>query len=301
MTGVDGKPQRVTCIGDMPIMAKDLQGVWRKLILRNVRCVPTFRETLISVDQLWEDSKVDTVFNSVRCVTLPAGVEGPAMDLPFFRQNHLYQWTILPVKRHSALQQLDNVPGRAMKATVHRPRSTDHVSALPPDEAVALLHRRMHVGLDQIRRLCHFATDVPKNVKAGHTSSCEHCKEANATTVPHSGNAYAPSHPGRLIHADIVGPFHMSKAGFQYMIVFVDDHSRFKSVYFLKRKSDAVKRVRSFVAKINALASLKLPLHLGYGIRTGHNEPPRRAQPPRRLPSPCATSQAERHRSQEPV
>ena len=39
----------------------------------------------------------------------------------------------------------------------------------------------------------------------------------------------------------------------------VDDHSRFKQVYFLKHKSEALKRIRSYVAKINALASAGKP------------------------------------------
>ena len=47
MTGIDGKPQKVTCIGDLPALSRDHLGVWRRIIIRNV---PTFGETLISVD-----------------------------------------------------------------------------------------------------------------------------------------------------------------------------------------------------------------------------------------------------------
>ena len=36
-------------------------------------------------------------------------------------------------------------------------------------------------------------------------------------------------------------------------------HSRFKQVYFLKSKSEALQRVRSFVAKLNALSSIGKP------------------------------------------
>ena len=39
----------------------------------------------------------------------------------------------------------------------------------------------------------------------------------------------------------------------------VDDHSRFKQVYFLKHKDEALKRIRSFVAKLNSLASVGKP------------------------------------------
>ena len=261
MAGTDGKAKPCTLIGDLPIVARDRQGVWRKLLLRNVRCVPAFKETLVSVDQLWEDSRVDTVFNDVRCIVLPANGDGPDIDIPFARRENLYQFAILPLLRHSpsAGDHFDRDTGRALKTTLHRPRSVDHVSALPPDEALALIHRRLHVGFDLIRRLSSFAADVPQNIRTGRAESCEHCKEANATHLPHSSSAYAPSHVGRLIHADIVGPFRRSTCGFTYMLVLIDDHSRFKAVYFLKRKSDAKEKVRNFVAKLNALASLTKP------------------------------------------
>ena len=39
------------------------------------------------------------------------------------------------------------------------------------------------------------------------------------------------------------------------MLVVVDDHSRFKQVYFLRSKSDAMSRVKQFVRSLNAYAS----------------------------------------------
>ena len=51
MAGIDGKPQRVKCIGDLPALARDSSGMWRRIIIRDVRCVPSFTDTLISVDQ----------------------------------------------------------------------------------------------------------------------------------------------------------------------------------------------------------------------------------------------------------
>ena len=53
MSGIDGKPQRVKCIGDLPALARDHGGTWRRILIRNVRCVPSFTDTLLSVDQFW--------------------------------------------------------------------------------------------------------------------------------------------------------------------------------------------------------------------------------------------------------
>ena len=100
---------------------------------------------------------------------------------------------------------------------------------------------------------------LPSSIKKGMAHDCEACKTANATRVPHPGKGYQPSHVGRLIHGDLAGPFQRSHHGFRYFLILVDDHSRFKQVYFLKAKSEALQRVRSFVAKLNALSSIGKP------------------------------------------
>ena len=98
------------------------------------------------------------------------------------------------------------------------------------------------------------AADVPHKIADLRGSRCVHCLEANATRAGHSNkDVYKPSYAGRLIHADIVGPFKRSAVGgFHYVLVLVDDHSRHKFVYFLRRKSDALKVIRRFVAELNA-------------------------------------------------
>ena len=50
MTGIDGVPCGVSFIGDLPIYAKDHHGKIRRVVIRDVRCVPAFTHTLISTD-----------------------------------------------------------------------------------------------------------------------------------------------------------------------------------------------------------------------------------------------------------
>jgi hypothetical protein len=122
-----------------------------------------------------------------------------------------------------------------------------------------VLHRRLHVGYDLIRKLGRTSCDIPANISKAQAHDCTHCKIANATRVPHSGKAYAPSHVGRLIHGDLAGPFKRSQHGFTYFLVLVDDHSRFKQVYFLKHKDEAPRRIKSFVAKLNSICNVGKP------------------------------------------
>ena len=65
------------------------------------------------------------------------------------------------------------------------------------------------------------------------------------------GKRYTPSQPGQLIHADIAGPFKDSSRGKRWAFILVDDHSRFKFVYPIRRKSDVAGVMRQFVADFN--------------------------------------------------
>ena len=105
-----------------------------------------------------------------------------------------------------------------------------------------------------LQRLGTYSVDIASKISKLEGAPCIHCMEANATRQSHSSPpVYKPSYVGRLIHADIVGPFRISIVGhFKYVLVLTDDHSRFKSVYFMKKKSEAIAKLKSYVASLNA-------------------------------------------------
>eukprot|EP00966_Prymnesium_polylepis_P152967 3533766-Prymnesium_polylepis.1 len=45
-----------------PVVYLNATGERRRVVIRNVRCVPEFTLPMLSVGQLWEDNEVDTVF-----------------------------------------------------------------------------------------------------------------------------------------------------------------------------------------------------------------------------------------------
>eukprot|EP00965_Chrysotila_dentata_P087214 2879281-Pleurochrysis_carterae.AAC.1 len=69
----------------MPIDAVDARGNIQRLILRNVRCVPTFRDSLLSVSQLWESTSTECRFGGTRAMFSPPGPHGQRLSLPFGR------------------------------------------------------------------------------------------------------------------------------------------------------------------------------------------------------------------------
>ena len=254
MIAANGSRHRITLIGDLPLLVRSRDGKLRRVILRNVRCVPTFTDTLVSVDQLWEDAGIEARFAGTCAICVPTQAGHCAMDLPFTRREGLFQWAVLPTKRagDDSLCRTDET-SRCLQARIHRARTTSHIAALPPAEAAAAIHRRLHINNEYLKRLPTVTSDAPPNLKRAENHSCEHCTEANATHLPHKGSKYKASHVGRLVHGDIVGPFKRSHGrGYQYMLVLVDDHSRFLAVRLLRRKSEALAGVRSFVAELNA-------------------------------------------------
>ena len=58
---------------------------------------------------------------------------------------------------------------------------------------------------------------------------------------------------------DLAGPFVSSKdGGYKYIMVFVDDCTRYRSVYFLTHKSLAYVALRKFVADHRCFGDIKL-------------------------------------------
>ena len=282
MVGIDGKACDVIGIGDLPVVAKDTHGAYQKLLIKDVRCVPQFTDTLLSVEQFWRESRVEVRFANHRTVTLPASGEEAKCKFPFQHAEGLYQWQVMAVMRTGQRHGGDDEAGRCLAASVlptkpvenpphddlppqhasrvdqvHGAKSVTHLAAVSADAAVDALHRRLHVNQDLIRKLPGLTADAPKNLEKGIVHSCEACFEANATRLPHKGNLYKPSRVGRLVHADIVGPFKRTMIGsYQYMLVLVDDHSRFISVRMLAHKSDALAEIRAYVAELNALINV---------------------------------------------
>ena len=62
----DGADHSATCIGTLPVLAYDSEGAQRFILIANVRCVPFFTDTLISVDELRQQSRFDIRFKDIR-------------------------------------------------------------------------------------------------------------------------------------------------------------------------------------------------------------------------------------------
>eukprot|EP00965_Chrysotila_dentata_P140517 4646012-Pleurochrysis_carterae.AAC.1 len=88
------------------------------------------------------------------------------------------------------------------------------------------MHNRIHAGATRLRALPSITADAPPALAHGRFDGCAACTTANATRHAHDSTLYQPSYAGRLIHADIAGPFvRTHHTGYQYLLVLVDDHT----------------------------------------------------------------------------
>ena len=252
ISGVDRRERRCTHIGDLPIAAQDEAGAAHRLTIHNVRCVPSISDSLLSILKLWDDEKFDCLFRDVCAIRTSGG-----LSFPFQREHGgagLGIWSVQVqsdqpkppkltserrdaspfVGKHASTARSDAVPNReklalSFRNEIHSSKAVSMLAALDANQLAQLMHRRLHIGAHLIRALPTLTADAPKQLSRASLSACPHWVAANACRLPHQGERYKQTSPGRLIRADIAGPFPPSVPHrYRYLLVLGDDSSRFK-------------------------------------------------------------------------
>lgn len=131
-----------------------------------------------------------------------------------------------------------------------------------------------------MRRLPSCTADAPAILNHCPRLSCAACTEANASHVSHSHasnySATKPSkstRPGQLVYADVAGPFVDSAVGgYKWALILVDDHSRYKWAYMMRKKSDAPGYMRTFVASFNGLLARRYGADGNFKVESLHTD-----------------------------
>ena len=80
---------------------------------------------------------------------------------------------------------------------------------------------------------------------------CEICTQAKQTVKPFDGIPDRNSKPGELMHIDLWGKNDIASINKnQYYILFVDDATRYVTVRFLKKKTEAVEHVKYYMQNL---------------------------------------------------
>jgi transposase InsO family protein len=132
------------------------------------------------------------------------------------------------------------------------PTTTPHVlAASGPTTSFAQWHHRLG-------HLCgsHLSTLIKSGcLGSTHVESSFHCKGCHLgkqIQLPYFTSNSHSAKPFDLIHYDVWGlaPF-VSKGGHRYYVIFIDDHSRYTWIYFMKRHSELPSIYKSFTRMVH--------------------------------------------------
>ena len=190
----NGRLARATAIGDLPILAKSSSGALVRFTIKDVRYIPDFCYTLLSVRQLWDQHRINAKFADERFLELPQN-----HTIPFRSTDAKTKLYLLDV-RSPASAKANNRGNRATAAIsrcfehpnalaslgFHDVSSISHVGKLSASQAGELIHRRSHLPLAKVRNLPNVTADMPKNLAAAQQCSCAACAAAHAKRAKHS-------------------------------------------------------------------------------------------------------------------
>ena len=250
----------------MPVVAMDTHGNRRRLILRNVRLVPDFKYTLLSVRQLWREQRIDARFGDTNALVVSTAAG--EVSIPFSSSEGLPLVDLVSdasatvaaaaPKTSSARKALSAAAdGREPAASsrplgFHRVGATAHVARLPAAQAAELVHRRCLLGVGKIRAAPYTTADAPRVLaSASAVPPSAAVAAARIRRAPHSTTLSAPAPEPGVLHVDLK-ELVLSIGGYRYVVFAIDEHSRFVFIDFIKLKSDVANAVKRIVAAFNA-------------------------------------------------
>lgn len=135
-------------------------------------------------------------------------------------------------------------------AVVHGPRVHAHIAEASAEEAMADVHARTHVSHRLIRKMVGTTSDAPPSLLKAGEKACEACLAGNSRCQPHQGTILlAAPRPGARIHSDLTGKLRKSIMGYHYLVVFIDEYSRFVFEYLLRIRDELNVVVRRLPAR----------------------------------------------------
>lgn len=251
-------------LGNLVTSARTSEDELVSVTFTNVRHVPSYKFTLLSTTQMWDEQRFDARFAGIRALVLTKGIDSQVEGLNFDEMPRL------PYSKGSKIPVLSLVCGACAKYQAartqqalantfaqsglgfHSPKAVAHLGKLSSHHIGELMHRRLHSSIDKIRAIPHTSSDGPKNVASSPKVTCPHCTASWARRASHPGHLTPPAPvPGKL-HVDIKGPFSRSMGGYLYAAFFIDEATR--KVFFvpLKSKADIVAATKQVIAEFDA-------------------------------------------------
>lgn len=214
--------------GEAEVFLQDGEGKTVKTILRRALFIPSYPQSIISVQAATEDG-ARVIFQKGQNELI--GEDG----------------TVFPIKEHERLFYLKTVnePDQCDYEYANDMCARDKVN-LACD--VKTWHKIMgHCNFDDLLKLPKLVEGMQINDKT--KVNCNICIKGKFTNCRSRKADAKANAPLKLVHTDLAGPIEPTASeGYKYAISFTDDYSGAISVYFLKNKSDSTLATEKFFA-----------------------------------------------------
>ena len=205
------------------------------LQLKNVLYIPTNRNNLISLGR-WD--KAGGKYKGGGGALTLMDVDGTPVAQGTQIENHLYKMEVTLVKPD--IKPIDEVIPQTFIVS-------------EPSQNWETWHKRFgHIGYSGLQYM------LDKNLVNGFNVNtctskpdCIACTEAKQSVEPFDQHSQRESDPGDLTHMDLWGKYDTASIhGNHYYLLMVDDSSRYITMEFLKKKSEAAQKVKDYLAKL---------------------------------------------------
>ena len=253
-TDANGTTARCNTIGDLPVWLMGDDGVASLVTIRNVRFLPTFAHTLLSVEQLWKEMHIKSQFEDARCLTTEDG-----RTIPFAK--HVNHYSVLLCADDRPIAEIEVPTQSALAASgkialgYHDVKSTNHIAKMSTARLGDLMHRRLHIGIDRIRAAAFNTKDGTKNLSSIMQSTCSHCAAAHLRRSNHPSTLDTPPPTPGILHIDLKELIN-SVGGYRYAAFFIDESTRYVFLRCLKLKSEIGIATRSVIAEFDAIVGV---------------------------------------------
>ncbi|GJP60544.1 hypothetical protein CLOP_g17787 [Closterium sp. NIES-67] len=239
--------------------------------------IPSLRTNLLSQRSL-QQAGITTVFPGRANHCLLYHPTGRLLSrIPFCPRSRLYT---LRVPRLPSAQAVSHSLPPPHIPPPPLPPSNPTIPPLPPDPTCScrslshptvLLHHRLGhpnfatlrstVSSGLLRGLPLTLPPLPPSL----APPCSVCVQSKLRQLPHRSSPSAAAQPLDLVHMDLWGPNPSpSRQGHRYMLVLVDDHSRYSSVSLLRSKGDAPAAIIAWLKQAST--------HFGRPVRRLHSD-----------------------------
>lgn len=140
--------------------------------------------------------------------------------------------------------------GKRVKDLFVLSASSSYINKMSSNENAHLWHARLgHLSMDKLKVMVKkdLVNGLPNLTNFGGGEVCEGCQYGKAHRLPFERSSSRSNAPLELIHSDLMGPTRTpSYSGNSFMLIFIDDFSRYTWVYFLKNKSQVFSIFKEF-------------------------------------------------------